>query len=176
MKRRILLYNSLVKSILLYNSETWGLSQTEEEKLNAFHRKQLRVVLNIKHPHRISNKRVYERCSSKTIGSEIRKRQWELLGHIIRMDQNVPAHKAMIYYFTVSQGKKFRGRPRTTIITTINDDILKWRQRSPREARAVKLRRTMDDLIRMKKLALYRVGLLKICGAISVTADASTLI
>ena len=89
LKRRILLYTSLVKSILLYNSETWGLSQTEEEKLNAFHRKQLRVVLNIKHPHRISNKCVYEKCSSKTLESEI-KRRWELLGHILRMDKNVP--------------------------------------------------------------------------------------
>ena len=32
-----LVYNSL-QSILLYNSETWGLSHIEDEKLNAFHR------------------------------------------------------------------------------------------------------------------------------------------
>ena len=44
---KIKLYKSLVKSILLYNCSTWVLSLTEEEKINAFHRKQLKKVLNI---------------------------------------------------------------------------------------------------------------------------------
>ena len=34
------LYKSLVKSILLYNCGTWALTLTEEERLNAYHRKQ----------------------------------------------------------------------------------------------------------------------------------------
>ncbi|GFR58596.1 hypothetical protein ElyMa_005364700 [Elysia marginata] len=45
---KIHLYKSLVKSILLYNCSTWALTHTEEEKLNAFHRKQLKKILNIK--------------------------------------------------------------------------------------------------------------------------------
>ena len=47
---KIQLYKSLVKSILLYNCSTWALTLTEEEKINAFHRKQLKKVLNIKFP------------------------------------------------------------------------------------------------------------------------------
>ncbi|GFR71283.1 hypothetical protein ElyMa_003808200 [Elysia marginata] len=39
---KVILYKSLVKSILLYNCSTWALTHTEEEKLNAFHRKQLK--------------------------------------------------------------------------------------------------------------------------------------
>ena len=39
---KIQLYKSLVKSILLYNCSTWALTLTEEEKINAFHRKQLK--------------------------------------------------------------------------------------------------------------------------------------
>ena len=47
---KIRLYKSLVKSILLYNYSTWALTLTEEEKINPFHRKQLKKVLNIKFP------------------------------------------------------------------------------------------------------------------------------
>ena len=49
-KTKLKLYRSLVKSILVYNCGTWALTKSEEEKLNAFHRKQLRKVLNIKYP------------------------------------------------------------------------------------------------------------------------------
>ena len=48
---RLRLYKSLVKPILLYNSGTWGITGAEEDKLNKFHRKQLRRVMGIRYPH-----------------------------------------------------------------------------------------------------------------------------
>ena len=50
---KIKLYKSLVKSILLYNCSTWALTLTEEEQINASHRKQMKKVLNIKIPVKI---------------------------------------------------------------------------------------------------------------------------
>ena len=50
--RRVKLYNSLIKSILLYNCGTWGMSTTDENNIDSFHRKQLRHTLNIKYPKR----------------------------------------------------------------------------------------------------------------------------
>ena len=47
---KIKLYEALVKSILTYNCGTWALAQTELNKLDAFHRGQLRKVLNIYYP------------------------------------------------------------------------------------------------------------------------------
>ena len=44
---KIQLYKALFKSILTYNCGTWALAQTELNKIDAFHRKQLRKVLNI---------------------------------------------------------------------------------------------------------------------------------
>ena len=46
---KIRLYKSLVKSIVLYNCGTWALTLTEEERLNAYHRKQLKKILNIRY-------------------------------------------------------------------------------------------------------------------------------
>ena len=56
---KIKLYKSLVKSILLYNCGTWALTLTEEERLNAYHRKQLKKILNIRYPKKITNKSLY---------------------------------------------------------------------------------------------------------------------
>ena len=44
---RIRLYETLVKSVLLYNFRTWGVSKVDQRKLNSFHRRQLRKVILI---------------------------------------------------------------------------------------------------------------------------------
>ena len=51
---RIKLYKTIVKPVLTYNSSTWGMSKSEEDALDSFHRKQLRLILNIKYPTVIS--------------------------------------------------------------------------------------------------------------------------
>ena len=75
MKKRLQLYNSLIKSILLYNCGTWGLSKTDERNLDSFHRKQLRQVVGIKWPHRISNRNLYRITGSQEISKTIAERR-----------------------------------------------------------------------------------------------------
>ncbi|GFS00576.1 neuroblast differentiation-associated protein AHNAK [Elysia marginata] len=58
---RLNLYRALVKSILLYNCGTWSLTKQEEHKLNTFHRRQLRTILNIKYPTVIKNNAIYQK-------------------------------------------------------------------------------------------------------------------
>ena len=55
-QRRVKLYNMLVKSILLYNCSTWGMTIQDEQQLDSFHGEQLRQILNIRWPHKIRNK------------------------------------------------------------------------------------------------------------------------
>ncbi|GFR70149.1 endonuclease-reverse transcriptase [Elysia marginata] len=59
---KLKLYKALVKSVLTYNCGTWALTQSQEERLNAFHRKQLKKVLNIKYPVKITNSSLYNKC------------------------------------------------------------------------------------------------------------------
>ena len=47
---------------------------------------------------------------------------WRLLGHILRRSDETPAVKAMKFHFEESE-KRFRGRPRESIVTTLNKDI-----------------------------------------------------
>ena len=119
--RRMRLYNALILPILTYNCSTWALTDTETKSLNAFHRKQLRILLGIFYPDTISNNELYIRCNTTTISSMITKQRWQLFGHILRRDENIPAQLAMNQYF--EPGKKFRGRPTTTLPTTLDKDI-----------------------------------------------------
>ncbi|XP_071948710.1 uncharacterized protein [Antedon mediterranea] len=124
LKIRIKLYNSLVKSILLYNSETWGLTKEEAHKLDTFHRQQLRKIIGIRFPDRISNINLYRRTGTKPISLEIVDARWRLLGHLLRQDPCTPANTAISYYFSNTTNIKFRGRPRTTLPITLSNDLL----------------------------------------------------
>ena len=65
LQRRVTLYNASVKSVLLYNCATWGLTKAEEAGLNSFHRQQLRRLCNIKWPNKISSKEVYKKTKTE---------------------------------------------------------------------------------------------------------------
>ena len=80
--------------------------------------------MNIRHPHHISNSAVYKLCNTEPLSLEILTRRWRYFGHALRLHLDTPAAKAMKFYFSkVEKSIKFRGRPRTTIVTTLNDDI-----------------------------------------------------
>ena len=121
-KTKIKLYRTLVKSILTYNCGTWALTKTEEEKLNAFHRQQLRKILNIKYPVKITNSSLYEKCNECPPSITLLQNRWRLFGHILRRNSEIPANKSMNSYF-ISHGSKFRGRPLTTLPVVLNKDL-----------------------------------------------------
>ena len=116
------LYRTLVKSILLYNCGTWALTKTEEEKLDTFHRKQLKRVLNIRYPTTIKNESLYRITNERPISLDILEQRWRLFGHIMRRNPEIPANKAMTAYFEKS-GNPFRGRPITTLPVLLNQNL-----------------------------------------------------
>ena len=160
---KIQLYKSHVKSILLYNCSTWALTLTEEEKINAFHRKQLKKVLNIKFPVKITNKSLYKKFQEKPLSLQILKARWNLFGHILRRDSDIPANRATRAYF-IQYGHKLRGRPTTTLPIVLNRDlglIDHFRLRST------------DDLVKITELAKDRKQWRELSARIEKAAEAS---
>ena len=111
-----------MKSILLYNCNTWALTLTEEEKINAFHRKQMKKGLNIKFQVKITNKSQYKKFQKKPLSLQIPEAGWNLLGHIIRRVSDILANKATRAYF-IQYGHKERGQPTTTLPIVVNRDL-----------------------------------------------------
>ena len=83
----------------------------------------LRKVMGIKWPHKISNRTLYEKTGIRPLSQIIRERRWRLLGHIMSLPAECPARRAMRYFFEERSNRKFPGRKRTTIVTTLNKDI-----------------------------------------------------
>ena len=52
---------------------------------------------------------------------EMKKRRWKMLGHILGMDDHVSAKKATID--AIETKKEKRGRPNTSLLITIKDDL-----------------------------------------------------
>ena len=88
------LYQSLVKSILLYRYHTWGLSRSDQKKLNSFHRKQLKWAISIKWSHRITSKILYQVTETEPLSMKIAEGRWKLLGHILRLPADCPANES----------------------------------------------------------------------------------
>ena len=172
LEKRIKLYETLVKSVLLYNCSTWGLSIQDERDLNSFHRQQLRRILGIQWPHKIRNKKVYEKTNSKPISIEITERRWKTFGHTLRMDSNTPARQAMKFFFEKRSNRKYVGRKRTSIITTINRDIKRTRKEIP--SFVIKELKTEIDLHNVRVKAQNRRHWTKIVNQVVEVAYSET--
>ena len=112
---------SYVEPVLLYNSETWIMTQKQEELIYSFHRRLLRISLNIRYPKTISTEKLYTLTQEIPLSDRIRKRRLVLLGHILRLHPETPAQRALQYYMT-SQKRRV-GRPNTTWIDIITKDL-----------------------------------------------------
>lgn len=108
---KINLFKTLVRSVLLYKSETWKMTKCEEKKLDAFQSKCLRRILRIMWPTRVSNKEIIHIASVNRISDKIRRRQWNWIGHVLRGDKSIDCMVALGWQ---PEEKRAVGRPKTT--------------------------------------------------------------
>ena len=123
-KKKMMLYNSLVIPILLYNCSTWSLTSQQSNSLDVFHRRQLRHLLGIFWPEKITNDDLYKRCQAQPLSKIVKSRRLSLLGHILRRDSNIPANLAINNYFNRCENRKYRGRIPTSI-SQVTDSYIK---------------------------------------------------
>ena len=117
---------SFVLPVLLYICGCWSLTVAGGARLDSVHRRQLISLLSIKWPQRISNTALYTRRQAEKLTTVLRCQRWKLLGHMLRMDNDVPAVQAMHKYFNLpDSAPKWRGRIRTTLPPTLQTDLTK---------------------------------------------------
>ena len=173
---RVKLYKTIVKPVLLYNSQTWGLTKSDENNLDSFHRKQLRIVLHIKYPNIVSNKNIYEITDEIPLSLTISKSRWMFLGHVLRLHEDTPARKSMKYYFTTSYSKGFRGTQRITLPITIDRDLKRANQFRPIHTKyLVKSFNNTSDLNRLTEISSDRILWKELCKEVYEAAQAERL-
>ena len=120
---RLRLYASFVIPVLTYNMGTWGLTQADLDRIDTYHRRHLRQIIGVHWPNRISNVALYHRCQCRPISESIVTARWRLFGHVLRLPRDAPAQRAIDHYFADTEAAAFRGRPRTSLPTTLCSDL-----------------------------------------------------
>ena len=86
-KTKVQLFKTIVRSVLMYGCETWILTKTETKKLDAFQYKYMKRILRIRWPQTISHQQIQEITGKSRTSDEIKRRRWNLIGHIMRRDR-----------------------------------------------------------------------------------------
>ena len=119
-KTKIKLFNSNVKSVLLYGSETWSLTKTLTTKLQVFINTCLRRIMKIRWNDKVQNKTLWERTGQRLIAEEIGCRKWGWIGHTLRKPASSTTRHALQWN---PQGQRGRGRPQTTWRRQVEEDM-----------------------------------------------------
>ena len=67
-------------------------------------------MLKIYWPYKITNSALYERCNEKELSNTIRKRRLRWTGHLLRLDENTTARKALRNITHLGKGKQVKKR------------------------------------------------------------------
>jgi hypothetical protein len=129
LRTKLHLYSSLVKTVLLYGSECWRVTEADFHKLEVFHNGCLRRIMRIFWPNVVSNEDLHAKARTEPISITIKRRRLKWLGHVLRMPANQIPRVAL---FWTPQGKRNAGRPKMTWRRTVEKELMEmkltWRQ------------------------------------------------
>lgn len=106
---KLMVYQAVVISTLLYGCETWTLYRQDIKKLEHFHQQKLRSIMKIKWEDHITNISVLEKAGVNSIEAHIVGHRLRWTGHILRMnDDRLPRQ---MLYSELCTGTRPRGAP-----------------------------------------------------------------
>ena len=143
-RTKIRIFNSNVKSVLLYGSETWRTNKSTLRKLQSFNNRCLRQILNIHWPDTISNKALHTRTRQQPLELGLRRRGWRWIGHTMRQPKDNIARKSLNWN---PQGKRPRGRPPMTWKRQAEAELKQTGKRWQDLERVAKDRRVWKDFV-----------------------------
>ena len=111
MRTKLRIFNSNVKSVLLYLCETWRTTQTMQRKIQTFFNTCLRRIYKIQWQEKIRNEDLWERVGQEPVAKQILRRKWGWIGHTLRKPASNTTRQALTWN---PQGEKKRGRPRNS--------------------------------------------------------------
>ena len=120
LKVRASVYESCVRSVMLYGAETWGMTGRMEDILKSCDRRMLRYMAGVKWQDRVSSEEIAKRCGVKEIETKIRQRRLQWFGHVRREAEGGVLR--LVEEMEVP-GKRKVGRPRKTWRDTVKQDL-----------------------------------------------------
>ena len=117
---KLRIFNSNIKSVLLYGSETWRLTKALLSKVQSFLNKRLWQIIGIFWPNVITNEELWARTGQEDVETTIKRRKWKWIGHTLRKAPNNTTRMAMEWN---PQGRRSRGRPKQSWRRTVSKEL-----------------------------------------------------
>jgi Reverse transcriptase (RNA-dependent DNA polymerase)/Endonuclease-reverse transcriptase len=124
-------FKAVYRPVLTYGCEAWVLTKNEKSKLQAAEMKYLRRSIGVTKMDKVRNEVIRSELKTESIQQFIEKRQLGWLGHLHRMNNEVPAKRV---WEAKTMKKRRRGRPRETWDNAIGK-ILKHKKITWKEAK-----------------------------------------
>nr|KAG5693183.1 hypothetical protein BaRGS_014073 [Batillaria attramentaria] len=146
-RTKLRIFNSNVKSVLLYGCETWRTTKTLQQKIQTFLNTCLRRIFNIRWPEKVRNEELWERAGQEPVAKQILRRKWGWIGHTLRKPASSTTRQALTWN---PQGKRKRGRPRNSWRRDTEAELCKqgtnWTGVARLAQNRVRWRRVVDGL------------------------------
>nr|KAG5714081.1 hypothetical protein BaRGS_020409 [Batillaria attramentaria] len=147
-RTKLRIFNSNVKSVLLYGCETWRTTKTMQQKIQTFLNTCLRRIFNIRWPEKIRNEELWERGGAGTSGQADPAEEVGLDWDTPSGSQHpAPTRQALTWN---PQGKRKRGRPRNSWRRDTEAELCKqgtnWTGVARLAQNRVRWRRVVDGL------------------------------
>ena len=128
-KTKLRIFNTNVKSVLLYGSETWRTTKAISRKIQTFVNRCLRRILQIYWPDTISNEDLWRTTGQEKMEMQIKRRRWGWIGHTLPKPNTNITKQALRRN---PQEKRKRGHPRNSWQRTVEGEMreegFNWQQ------------------------------------------------
>ena len=128
---KVAVYRTVVLTSLLYSSESWTLYRRHIKKLDGFHMRCLRRILNMKWQDKVPNTTILEKCGISGVEAILLRNQLRWCGHVHRMS-NTRIPKQLLYgqlpgakRHAGGQRKRYKDQLRVNF-KSCNIDHTKW--------------------------------------------------
>ena len=119
---KLLVYNSILKPILLYGSEAWSLTTKTKSRLQAAEMRVLRLIKGVTRRDRLRNISIREDLKVTPLLDEVENTKLRWYGHVKRMEERKMPKK---YLEWTPPGKRSVGRPRKRWMDGIKESMLR---------------------------------------------------
>ena len=142
LQTKVRIFDTNVKSVLLYGSETW---RSTKLLIKKFINQCLKMILIIRWPQVISNEELWGRTHQTRIEERIKRRKWKWIGHTLRKPENNITRSALEWN---PQGFRRRGRPRQSwsVLDELAKKNITWLEAKRTAKNRVRWRSMVDAL------------------------------
>lgn len=120
LKYRGSIYNTCIRPVLLYGSESWSLTKRLEHQLLSCDRRMLPLMCGVSLSDRVENSAVAGRCHIAPLEASLRERRLRWFGHVKRRNGEGAIGRVLE---TEVSGSRPRGRPKKSWISNIKEDM-----------------------------------------------------